>query len=318
MRQQGGVKNISGLNDFDALMFFLRNCTIQLVSMGTTGGVLMKLVLSAKILSPYTLNRSNTPNQLVNELLMKICFLHDTYAPLLSDVFEQIHLGKVSDAEFASEFLRQIKAYADSLDRYLEPICPSMIYSDILGNISEFFNIFTHGFDDEGIIGHIIENISSIHPNKTLFKNEFDKNSSSKREFKIGIIITEFLSDYVPLGAFNDNAFRDDPNRNQRTALTIFELDRLYCVGIIHADYHENNFMFNPTYTYAENVKGRVIVIDFGLMHTNYQPAYANNTKNVITVIQSFDKVLSYERIPDIHRHFNYAWLGKYADLVVL
>jgi hypothetical protein len=38
----------------------------------------------------------------------------------------------------------------------------------------------------------------------------------------------------------------------------------------------------------------------------------------VIKVIQSFDKVLSYERIPGIHRRDIYLWLGKYADLVSL
>ena len=77
---KGGIirKNLA-ITSKSTFYHFLDNSVCTLLTANTKGGILFKLTLDSSVESPYMLNRSNTPNADVRELIMKLVFMNENY-----------------------------------------------------------------------------------------------------------------------------------------------------------------------------------------------------------------------------------------------
>lgn len=118
-----------------AFNYFLKNSVCEVLSYKTSGGLILKLKLNDGVESPYVLTRSNYPDSKVKELLLKIVFIQqDDY----QDPFKIILNGKqitrfhkVDKDHFLYETQIQNYIFWNSLDEYLEPICPGVVFSQV-------------------------------------------------------------------------------------------------------------------------------------------------------------------------------------------
>jgi hypothetical protein len=147
---RGGIRWIDDYDDISAFDFFFNNSTIKLFSMSSRGGIIFLVELKERIKSPYILNRSNYPKLEVKTLMLKLCILdlkndmnQDIYYEYIESIFDDdgqpdvknlIKLFHTSETEFVNEANYQTDIFEESLDEYLEPICPSIVYSETVSN----------------------------------------------------------------------------------------------------------------------------------------------------------------------------------------
>ena len=124
----------------------------------------------------------------------------------------------------------------ESLDQYLEPICPSIAYSHIFSSNAEKndFLLYLHANSLAGITAIILDRINNdVHlPN-----------------FNIGYIVMENLERFIKVS----ETLGDDPaNVLMYKKMVIYELWRLYNLTgrYIHGDPHLSNFMIDINYNY--------------------------------------------------------------------
>lgn len=154
-----------------------------------------------------------------------------------------------------------------------------------------------------------------------MFKTWFSPTDENKgvqfSVFNVGIIAMEFLSGFETIAFqihsdrhyadyYEKNPLKTKPQslsyipRNEDIykywkALAIFELDRLYRIGYVYNDYHEDNFMVNAFYFYAGK-PGRVIIIDMGDVFRVDTPPYSSHAVTSEDILSSLNFILNYER----------------------
>jgi len=261
---KGGIirKNLA-INSKLTFYSFLKNSVCTLLSKDSKGGFLFKLTLDSSVESPYMLNRSNSPLADVRELIIKLVFLNDTdgvYAITKNGAITSTLSNTVPD-EFTIECIIQNHVFSNTLDMYLEPVCPSIVsHSPNLG-MNELFQLIDSAMKSsdsftkdifQQIMGTIVPPKKAADPLKLMYDGHL---------FDLALIVMENLAGFDTLHNVNHaNPITRDFNKK----LTILELYRLFNLNILHGDFHENNFMINPTYEYVDGQPGRVIIIDFG------------------------------------------------------
>jgi hypothetical protein len=207
------------------------------------GGYLFKGKLDVEYTSLY----GGLPNIFYNttEVLIKILQISNP------NEFDTSFNNKeiVSEDEFNDEVIMQKLVFYSSLTRYLEPICPNILYSDINYDI-QFVNCAN---------SNLIHDILSI--------NRTQRGSHSR----FGIIIMELLPYCQPISELfpSINSIRPvepissltDAQRNALDNYT-FQLLRLFKLNIIHGDTHLDNALIISNYNYIGGI--RVFLIDFG------------------------------------------------------
>ena len=247
--QFGGIKRINGYEDkpsHEAYEYFYENSTLSLVTYDTKGGILLKLNYTGRDPPPYILTRSNYQNQYVTEIILKLVFSYiDDYERPRDMVMPN---GNTIQFQGEKEFINEVKTQEDiftrSLDDYLEPICPSIIFfqritndvtlSDenfILEYITELINKTQDPRLREALLNinqkyNLEQNIINQHINKRIREENARKNQDGKLEdevtapISLDMIAMEMITDTIKLPS------RGPPNISDYLAL--YELFRLY------------------------------------------------------------------------------------------
>ena len=305
MPQRGGIiidTRFSPKEAMDQFMDGLVKCT--LLSKSSAGGILFVIEFGTPSLSPYKCTRSNAVEVPIIKLLLKIAYISKNSSSY-RHAGQDISLMGCSPKEFKAEVITQCEIFNSSLDEYLEPICPSVVYSDIISGTM---------LNWTGPQKAFLRKLHDIAEGDTrqLLKDLIDTYSWN---FQLGFIVMELLEGFKPLYSAVTDASISHANKEKYRHLTIFELWRLYNLGYIHGDPHEQNFMVNTEYEYLDgaNNTGRVIIIDFGrtfklanapsITKTNMSQVVVANLNNPPPVLGNSFNMLS---------HFSYQWLGNF------
>lgn len=310
--QKGGVRiNPIYATAHDAFAYFIRNSFTEVLTYETKGGILFKSKLKTgndaagvAIVSPYTSSRSNNPNQPVNFILFKMCLLNRdeesfTITSRSNPGSNVIELNGTTAKDFVSEIKTQLSIFNDSLDQYLEPICPSIICAKIYRSYrkkKQFLDLFLRpdynannpeqrrtvrpgiiepgDAERERKMRYIFEDVL----NEDLCKRQFLIDNQNQNPvptppwFQYGVLAMEFLQDFVTVSSLINNPIAVTPAADKEfyQKLTMYELWRLYNIGpgYLHGDNHLENAMVNTNYDYIKGRKGRVLLIDFGATFT--------------------------------------------------
>ena len=290
--QTGGIVINQGRTPEEAYNFFIDNSTCIIQTHQTSGGIVFKLTLHIGIPSPYSVSRSNDPNAEVRIVILKIVFLNDigkTFTIITSSGNDFLHLNYVTTGEFRNEIDIQTEIFTRSLDEFLEPICPSIVFTDIVENagIIPFItrlsqNIPTGDTTNAAWLCHRIIINPRLH------------------YFRMGTIMMECLTGFENLIKF--------PKNEVNEGLSIFELWKLYQLGFIHGDPHKSNLMFCSSYEYVQGTPGRSLIIDFGASFRHTLPPI--DRANMIEVTDASRNNSSPMWDPDTAlTHSGYQWL---------
>jgi len=185
--------------------------------------------------------------------------------------------NKTSIDEFRNEVNTQITIFRTSLDVYLEPICPAIVYADIFRsyNNHDLINILD-----------ILE-LKSINEGNNMPISYFRmiKHLCLTQQFHIGIIAMESFTNTVTLGEIANNPALNIPQADiiKYKCMALYEICRLFNIGYLHGDPHMDNILIDVNYNYFNGTvigygligsgHGRAILIDFGSTFLHNQGA---------------------------------------------
>ncbi len=242
-----------------AFYTFLINSNITYVSEGTFG-ITFKATLKPGIKSPYISIQDisgNSYGNLVNTLLIKMSFIHfknkgETEKDITIDMPSfHIDMASVEEQDFKDEINTQVDIFFKTIS-YLQPICPSIVFS----------NIYTNTHEIGTLLQVMIRNSGDRKTNNIL--KEIYELVKDGEITSYGIIGMEFAQNYVLL-----SKLKDSPNFNGYVMMTIYILLQLAVqTGYNHGDYHTGNIFINPdNENYFKNFKGSPLLIDYGLAY---------------------------------------------------
>jgi len=252
--QQGGVIRRHSSDRIDtAFNQFFKDSDLEIFSTGSRGGILFELKYHGRE-SPYVLARSAYPFVSVNHLLLKIVILHDDNFEFeytstdTGGITIPLQLNMCTQQSFEDEVKIQSTIYEATLDDYLEPVCPSVVYSHVM-RMKKFLN------EIRVKSPAIYDYLSALQTHVM---------STRMRALKIGILAMEKMNGFTPL--VNLVPTLDLPQLSFYRYLAVYEFYRMYqATGMLHGDFHEGNIMVHPNYYYLHGMpRGRVIIIDFG------------------------------------------------------
>jgi hypothetical protein len=222
---------------------------------------------------------------------------------------------------FRNEIQKQVDIFRRSLDHFLEPICPCLLFSSTV-KIGEkpkdkISSIILEKIKDEQIIFKDFSDPRNIQIGTTSFYNLFEK-------FTIGIIVMDMLSEYKTVQTafpnYNltnkyDNPFLLNPDQNTLLKNYVHQLFRLKSLGYLHGDTHLGNAMFITDYDYIENA--RVMLIDFGKTEYDNQPS---NLFNIVTndLFWSYECLQNYVSSKSIKHRGLMNFYNKLSEIRVL
>jgi serine/threonine protein kinase len=223
---------------------------------------LFKLTLFPSVRSPYKTISSNYPDKEVKEILLKFVFINPDKNFVIRDTNgdQLVFLNTTSEEEFYREVAMQDKIFKGSLNRYLEPICPNILFSG------------------QYVKSDIIEVLTSLKntDNDELTSRFLTAISLADAIFDIGIIVMEYLSGFMKLSEYIE-LYPDKQSIARRMAQ--YEIARLGQLDLIHGDLNMGNILINPDYYYYDFTlviggkdlfqdrdlfQGRAMLIDFG------------------------------------------------------
>jgi tRNA A-37 threonylcarbamoyl transferase component Bud32 len=171
------------------------------------------------------------------------------------------------------------KSFTDEMS-YFEPICPSVVFA----SSNKFKKKLKNDF--YSVILNSLENTENTEVIHRIFERD------------VYLIAMELMDNYKPLSDFIGTPFFQ-----KYRFMAIYELHRLHQFGYTHNDFHYENVLINPTYSYFNQTSGRAILIDFG---------YSSRT----TTNQNAVELLQYE-ISGIDKNimdvFNYFYTQRKA-----
>ncbi len=272
MQKGSGIDLVPGQGyTFDtALSNFLSNSICRILSISTFGGILLKLILQGGAASPYISTNSNSVGAPVTEIILKIVYLHNTNtleitSPITGNILNQ--QNKTSIDEFRNEVNTQIEIFRNSLDIYLEPICPAIVYASIFRydnpNLTDLLNMLEARSIDEG-------------NNMPILYFQMIKYLCTTQQFHIGILAMESFTNTLTLTEIENNRALNIPQASiiEYKCMALYELCRLFNIGYLHGDPNTGNILIDVNYNYFNgtvarygligNTQGRAILIDFG------------------------------------------------------
>ena len=162
----------------------------------------------------------------------------------------------------SEDFINEIKIQTDvykKTNENLEAVCPPIVYSNIVNNT----NIRSSA-------QHLLLTMIQQMPNDE--HKEFLKKMKTMYEdnnnIKLGVIVMSFAENYDMLRDVLENPEYNIGQKIMYKYLAVYELIRLYDIGYMHGDYHQENILINTNYKYnnLEDIyHGRCLIIDYGL-----------------------------------------------------
>ncbi len=225
----------------EAFNKFLNDSNIHLFSSGGSGVILKATYFGAPETSPYySFNADNIASP-TTELILKLIILNNNISRQNKSIgnleweFGRSFLAYSSYTDFQKEINMQNKVVADTIE-YLEPLSPTIVYSDIYDGYKETTTLLT-----------ILKNRSTQHLRtqeliKTMFKevnteqvfknrttNEYIQSKSS-----IGLIAMELISSNfqmlrnVFLGIFSNKFLKDELVKSYEKKIAGIPVNELY------------------------------------------------------------------------------------------
>jgi hypothetical protein len=282
--QKGGVLMLKNTETKDSIF----NNIQKLFPFGSksVGGYLFK----GELVTPYVSLYGGAPDIILptKDVLIKLVQIQNT-----NENITHINDKEVIPAEkFNEEVMIQNDVFTKSFDSFLEPICPNIIYSDIITSVS-FPNC-----SNSNLITDIMV---------------------SPRNY--GIIIMEIIQDATTVHSLFPSCNSDNPDLNQNSISTnqilalknyLYQLLRLKKIGYTHNDAHLDNGLYIVNYDYIGNM--RVFLIDFGRTFVNDKyhlddvvPSYGDWWS--YKILRQFTQILSTElnitKFDDLYNHFD-------------
>ena len=292
-QQHGGIRFKKGFEGqmIDQIFWeFIKNSEISIFSTKTRGGILFEATLNDHNNSPYEICRSNAPFQRVKSLLLKMVIFSEIKLDLKHI---NISLNKCHEDDFVKEVQIQNDIFTRTLNEELEPICPSIVYHEIMS--LEGFNLKIKDCNND-FVKQLMSNITN----------------TLKSDTKVGILAMEKMEGFIPLMSYVDTL--NEYDRNTMYFLACFEFIRFYELGYLHGDFHLENMLVNPNYEYIkllnnekifENLNnkfsGRVILIDFG----------ASFTPEIFIKQEKLPKNYYYYVLKQNYLHISPVWMGR-------
>jgi len=255
---KGGVVIIPEIDATLARIFANIN-TVANIGANSVGGYLFMATLN----QPYRELSGGKPNVIsdVNNILIKLIQISTD-----DDMYQNKEV--VTTATFMNEVNTQIDIFKRSLDVFIEPICPGIIYSGIvdIGEIptnNNRFNAMLNVMRDfiNGFNQHLPRSFGII----------IMENGGAGT---VETIIPEWHHDTpIPFSIPYDTLpFIDGATMRKRNAMLnyLYQILRLKQLGYIHGDAHLGNALCLENYTYIHNM--RVFLIDFGRTTITHTP----------------------------------------------
>jgi hypothetical protein len=255
---KGGVVPKNGISNENAVRNFLSTARFEYKTQGCSG-IIFELTSTT---SDYISTRSQTPYHTVNSIYMKVVILTKTKE--IDDII--VPFGKKKTVwtneinEFVEETKIQNKLFQKTLDSHLEPICPSLVHSDIFqsdNDVFNFHNLFVHHKT----------------PALVLFCQFLATILGTNPQYCIGIVFLEKLDGYQNM----------DINDSHEKYMGLYELMRLYeKFHLFHGDPHAGNVLVHRTYSYFHPSSGKATLIDFGRTFDPLNtPEYSEKNKHL-------------------------------------
>lgn len=239
-------------NGQELFMEYFNNSKIKYISKGTDGIICVlrlkedvKLSEHYKLLSPD----ENYGKPLKEHILMKIVAIE----PDKNRYGDRFLIDPSTEKEFQNEVNVQTDIFLKTVT-YLQPLCPGIVYADIIKNKEDIVNILKYMENNETILygGFFEPDISAYSIYKSFFPD-------SGKIIHMGIIGMQYLSRSVAKTLYNDYS---PININiGRFALLQLALQ----TGYTQNDFHTNNIMLIKDDNYFDDEsKKRPMIIDFG------------------------------------------------------
>ena len=335
MQKGSGVYVNPNYTYASAFNYFISNSKCYILSSESKGGLIFRLLLNDDARNdraPYITSSSNSINKIVEEIILKVIYISDDGVGLVitsrSDPsVNHCDFNNTTLNDFKTEINNQINIYTNSLDQYLEPICPAILCADIL--YSDMQNM-------QAVLNKLIENSLDDDCKFFLFSLQQLKCDTKGNPFALGIVAMECMSSYITLNQYiTDNGGEDSELSQNAKIMALYEICRLYSKKFIHGDLTQKNILIDPNYNYfngsiladsSTGKNGRAILIDFGssfkvggddeevgyeeVGNDNQFDNPANNQQQSLYdyVIPSIETDYKYE-LGTAHTHPPYQWL---------
>jgi len=255
-----------------AFNFFIDNSEIELLNVGGRFSIILKANFKNNLSdSPYKKYNYSNYGENVNCLLIKIVALIDYPDNYIkkNDYIQWYNTDIEKSIDDKKNFLNEVKIQNDIFLKtvnFLEPICPGIVYHEI-------FDIN----DDWTIIRKIKEKMNIQNTNSLLdiIINIFQRGQKYLRKhIKLGIIVMELGENFKPLYLFKSN--NNFENYKNMAKLQLYKMIKM--TGYYHNDFHIGNILIDSEYEGIYDIKGKVLIIDFGFSHKGiYLPKSKSN-----------------------------------------
>lgn len=270
------------------------------VSLGRYGiAVLLELHENTNMNNENKFYKKMVPNKyygkIVKHLLIKIQFIN---REKLDVRFGDTTFTTTTELIFQNEINIQTDIFFKTLN-YMQPLCPSIVYADIINNYPEKMAILN--------LLRKANNLPFRVENNVILNND------------IGIIVMEMIFNSVPLYNYNDINNIELAKNISRYALLKLALD----TGYNHNDFHPGNILIQQNNDYFKGIEISPMLIDFGRttkLDLDILESVKQKVKNkdyigaLSELCKPYNSKLVHTR-PEFHSYFNWV-CGDYEGLL--
>lgn len=234
---------------------YLENSDIKFLTSGSYGITFVATLRPSSVVSPDEMYKQLRPDDKygspVDTLLIKLCIINTDldYFKLGTDKYNVVvEIATVTESDFQNEINIQTEVYLKTL-QYLQPLCPGIVYSDIMKGKQNY----------DPILLEIIDNGDTY---AQRFITGLISNLAKNPDVGVGILGMEFLKGGDTIfGQMQKSSF----NKGVCEELVRFSVLKLALdTGYNHSDFHTSNIMIVPDDNYTVGGRFRPIVIDYG------------------------------------------------------
>lgn len=247
--KKGGSGLYLNANDKEAFEHFVNNSTTSFLTTGSFG-ITYTLTLNPGVQSKYLSLDASTYSQPVNKLILKTTFIYPLEIQLKVTLPDGTKENKKSTSmeNFYEEVNIQTDTYLKTM-KYLEPICPAIVYATAFNWDNPFMHFITNSYPPD-----LIQQLVS-YPG-----------------IKIGLIAMEIVSNArILYNYMHEKAYYE--SYVPKAFFTLIEF--IIQTGYNHGDFHASNFLVNDSIkNYFWGRTGKVSIIDFGFAEKLSQDMY--------------------------------------------
>jgi hypothetical protein len=259
--QKGGI--ILKTDSEKAFSYFISNSTIDILTEGSSFGIILKATLKPKVKSPYEMFVGTSFRQPVEKILVKLVALSEYKLDPDDAVWPYLN-GRTKQIDLEENFIKEVNIQTDIFFKtmeYLEPLCPAPVYSSIIGKNKHTILAFID----------ILKSKTSNPYTRKVFDIIMIA-ALDNRIPSLGVLGMEIAEGFQPMANFYGVCENEtDPEymkyyqwTEQMCKLQILNL--ALKTGYSQNDFHLSNLLVNPLYKgLYKNLKGKTLIIDFGL-----------------------------------------------------